>query len=333
MGWMNCRFSLLLLAPAAVALIPPGLAAASTTCSDKHVAAVAIQDRADIRAYVECAAEYVREHGTEEARRAFHEDERWRYGPHYLFVRLLAIPEQGVLSKVVVFPPAPSREGIEGTQVHDIDDRYFLDYFRELHRVLGTVDAGWLHYFFTNPTNGNVEPKSSYVVEIDWDGQRVAIGAGIYERDLPGTCNRADVNAMALEADPSDQRLREFVGCAAMVVESRGYFAKTELEEDSRWSEGSVYVFVLDLLGNQIMSGSSVRVNGNQLHELGGQRGRTDQFGDRDVVDVTNTFGETQIYYRAFNPQAGSYQRKVGLLKRVVAQGIPVIVGAGYYLD
>ena len=46
-----------------------------------------------------------------------------------------------------------------------------------------------------------------------------------------------------------------------------------------------------------------------------------------------NTFGETQIYYRAFNPQAGSYQRKVGLLKRAVAQGVPVIVGAGYHLD
>ena len=333
MGWMTRKVSLLFLAQAAVALTLPGVAAARTTCSDKHVAAVAIQDRADIRAFVECAAEYVREHGTEEARRAFHEDERWRHGPHYLFVRLLANPEQGVLSTLLVFPPDPTREGIEGTRVHDIEDRYFLDYFQELHRILGTVDAGWIHYFFTNFTSGNVEPKSSYLVEIDWEGQRAAIGAGIYERDLPGTCNRADVNAAALEADPSDQRLREFVRCAAMVVGSRGYFAKAELEEDSRWSEGSVYVFVLDLMGNQIMSGSSVRVNGNQLHEFGGQSGQMEQFGDRDVVDVANTFGETQIYYRAFNPQAGSYQRKVGLLKRAVAQGVPVIVGAGYHLD
>ena len=333
MGWMTRKLSLLLLAQAAVALIPSGLAAASTTCSDKSVAAVAIQNRADIRAYVECAAEYVSEHGTEEARRAFHEDERWRHGPHYVFVRLLAIPEQGVLSKLLVFPPDPARENIEGTQVHDIEDRYFLDYYQELHRLLGMFDAGWVHYFFTNFTSGNVEPKSSYVVEIDWDGQRVAIGAGIYERDLPGTCDRADVNATALEADPSDQRLREFVGCAAMVVESRGYFAKAELEEDPRWSEGSVYVFVLDLMGNQIISGSSVRVNGNRLHELGGQSGRMDQFGDRDVVGVANTFGGTQIYYRAFNPKAGMHQRKIGLLKRVMAQGIPVMVGAGYYLD
>ena len=333
MGCMTRVCSLLLLAQASVALMPSSLAIASTTCSDKYVTAVAIQDRADIRAFVDCAAEYVSEHGPEEARRAFHEDERWRYGPHYLFVRLLANPEQGVLSRLLVFPPDPAREGVEGTQVHDIEDRYFLDYFTELHRVLGTVDAGWVHYFFTNFTSGNVEPKSSYLVEIDWEGQRAAIGAGIYERDLPGTCNRADVNAAALEADPSDQHLREFVRCAAMVVESRGYFAKAELEEDSRWSEGSVYVFVLDSMGNQIMSGSSVRLNGNQLHELGGQSRPTDQFGDRDVVDVANTFGETQIYYRAFNPQAGSYQRKVGLFKRVVAQGIPVIVGAGYYLD
>ena len=330
---MTRILSFLFFAQASVALIPFSSAVASTTCSDKYVTAAAIQDREDIRAFVECAAEYVREHGAEEARRAFHEDERWRQGPHYVFVRLLANPTEAVLSKLLVFPPDPAREGIEGTRVHDIEDRYFLDYFQELHRILGMFDAGWIHYFFTNFTSGNVEPKSSYLVEIDWEGQRAAIGAGIYERDLPGTCNRADVNAAALEADPSDQRLREFVRCAAMVVESRGYFAKAELEEDSRWSEGSSYVFVLDLMGNQIMSGSSVRLNGSPLHELGGQSGSRLQFGDRDVVDVANTFGETQIYYRAFNPQDGANRRKVGLLKRVVAQGIPVIVGAGYYLD
>ena len=326
-------FSFLVLAQASVVLLPQSLAVASTTCADNYVTAVAIREREDIRAFVECAAEYVREHGTEEARRAFHEDERWRHGPHYLFVRLLENPEEALLSRLLVFPPDPSREGIEGTQVHDIEDRYFLDYFQELHRVLGLVDAGWVHYFFRNFTSGNVEPKSSYLIEIDWNGQRAAIGAGIYERDLPGTCNREDVSAAALEADPSDQKLREFVRCAAMVVESRGYFAKAELEKDSRWSEGSSYVFVVDTMGNQILSGSSVRINGSPLKELGAKRMPTDQFGGRDVVDVANTFGETQVYYRAFNPKVGAHQRKVGLLKRVVAQGVTVIVGAGYYVD
>ena len=35
----------------------------------------------DVQAFVQCAYEFVQEMGFEEARRAFHEDERWRSGP------------------------------------------------------------------------------------------------------------------------------------------------------------------------------------------------------------------------------------------------------------
>ena len=59
------------------------------------------------------------------------------------------------------------------------------------------------------------------------------IGAGLYARDWPGTCHSDEVSAAALAADPSPETLREFVRCAAMIVESRGYFAKEELEDQS----------------------------------------------------------------------------------------------------
>ena len=278
---------LLILAHASVALLSPGLAVANTSCSDSYVTARAIREREDVRAFVQCAAEYVMEHGAEEARRAFHEDDRWRQGPYYVFVRLLGKSGRVQDSHLVVFPPDPSREGIVGSQVHNLGDANFLDYFRELHRILAIVDSGWIHYFFTNFTSGKVEPKSSYVIEIGWDGERAVIGTGIYQRDLPGTCNSAEVNAAALEANPSDEKLQEFVRCAAMTVESMGYFAGPVLSRDSRWLSGSIYVFGVNAVTGEVEfsgSASSFAVSG-RIPEL--------LFGGRDLVAVGADFGES----------------------------------------
>ena len=268
------------------------------------------------------------QHGTEEARRAFNEDERWRHGPTYVFVD--GIAKSGEDSITHVYPPDPSREGsVWGTSI----DGFGNDYFYELYRVMSIVDSGWIYYSFPNPATGRDLPKSSYVIEIDWNGDRAAIGAGVYALDLPGTCNAEEVNAADLESDPADGTLQAFVRCAAMMVESQGYFAKGEVEGSSRWSHGSSYVFVLDMMGNQVLTGNKIRVNGNALHEWGGKSMPTDQFGGRDIVGVGDTFGEAFIYYRALNPTTGANQWKVGILKRVVAQGVPLLVGAGYYVS
>ena len=305
----------------------PAAASGYASCSHHRISAKAVASTGDIRAFVRCAAEYVLEHGTEEARRAFNGDERWHDGPVYVFVD--GIAESGEDSMTFVFPPDPSREGSPwGTSI----DSFGTDYFFELHRILSVVDSGWIYYAFTNPATGRDEPKSSYVMEIDWDGNRAAIGAGLYANDRPGTCTAAEVNAASLSAEPTDWKLQELVRCAALVVESEGYFAKHQFEGNPRWSNGSIYVFVMDLMGNQLMSSNRVRVNGNALHEWGGSRNRPAAFGGRDVVSIGDSFGESFIYYRNLNPVTGQRQRKVGMLKRVVAQGVPVLVGSGYYV-
>lgn len=299
-----------------------------TFCSDSRIVAGAIATPEDIQAFVRCAAEYVREHGTEEARRAFSEDEQWHTGSIYVFVDEIAA--SGEDSFTFVFPPDPSREGqVWGTSI----DSFGTDYYFELHRILSTVDSGWIYYAFANPATGRTEPKSSYVIEIDWNGTRAAIGAGLYASDRPGTCNADEVNAAGLTATPSDRKMQEFVRCAALLLESKGYFAMDEFEQNSRWSHGSSYVYVMDMMGNQVMTSSRIRVNGNALHEWGGSARRPSPFDGRDIIDVGDSFGESTLYYWHFNPATGAMQRKVGMLKRVVAHGVPVLVGSGYYLD
>ena len=300
----------------------------TTGCSDRNVAASAVRDRSHVQAFVECAAQYLAEHGTGEARRAFNEDERWKHGPTYVFVDGIGL--SGADSKTFVYPPDPAREGTYwGEAIGD----FGTDLFSELHRMMAAVDSGWTYYSFPNPQTGKKNAKASYVIEVDWDGERAVIGSGIYERDLPGTCYPDEVSAAKLAANPNRESLREFVRCAAMVVEEQGYHAKEELLTDPQWSDGTHYVYVLDTTGYQVMTGNRVALNGKRMHEWGRGGAYSGQFGGRDLAAAGDAFGEAYYYYSGHHPQTGALTPKVGFLKRVVAQGVPLLVGAGYFIE
>ena len=271
----------------------------------------------------------------EEARRAFQEDARWKSGSYYVFVDKLTASD----ATSYVFPPDPTREGmLWGSLV----DEFGTDYFVELARIFDVVGestdpsdyaAGWIYYSFTNPATGMSEPKASYVAAVDWGGEVAVIGAGIYERDLPGTCNASEVSAMGVEMASTEDRLKEFVRCAAMVIESKGYFGTAELRSDARWRDGSVYLFGVDEMGTQFFTGNPVRVNGIELMEWPNATSPMGLFAGRDMPMVGSTFGEAFLYYNAYNPVVGATQGKVAFVKRVMAQGVPVLIGSGYYLS
>ena len=325
----NSRFALaliaacLLAAPSAIAHEPP---AHMPGCPGRSVAASAVQTLSDVQAFVECAEAYLAEHGPEEALRAFNEDERWKHGQIYVFV--VEIQPSGETARRFIFPPNPAVQG--KPRGASLDD-FGTDLYAEIYRIMEHADTGWTYYSNPHPVTGNRSPKASYIIRVDWMGNPAVIGAGLYRADIPGTCHADGVSAAHLTADPSPERLRDFVNCAAMVVETGGYAAKDEIESDSRWSDGSNYVFVLDMMGNQLMTGSPLRVNGKSPHEWAGRNSYTDQFGGRDMVAVGDTFAETYLYYRSYNPMTWGYETKTGFVKRVVAHGVPLLVGAGYH--
>ena len=298
------------------------------SCADRSIVASAVRTPEDVKSFVQCAYEFVQEVGFEESRRAFNEAERWKSGPIYIFVsEATPMSDQ---ARLFVFPPARSREG---SSLGLLIDAFGNDYYKEQHRIVSNFGAGWLYYSFTNPATGRDEPKATYIKRIDWEGNLAAIGAGIYRRDLPGTCWSEEVNAEALEAAPSAERLQEFVRCAVMELESQGYFAVRALSSDPRWRNGSIYLFGLDTYGNPLFSGDpySSQWWGSLAPELNDYL--DGPFGGRDVVSVGDAFGETFLYYSTRNPATGMPQRKVAFVKRVVAYGLPILVGSGYYLD
>ena len=306
---------------------PPAFGAAEPpSCADKSIVASAVSTAGDSRAFVQCAYEFVQEVGFEEARRAFHEDERWRSGPIYVFVS--DVTSMFETARSLVLPPDPAMEGIPW---YGLVDGFGNDYFRELHRIVSHSGEGWIYYSFTNPATGRDEPKVSYVKSIDWDGTPAAIGAGVYRRDIPGACWGEEVNAMGLEDDPSPEKLQEFVRCAALELESKGYFATRTLSTHPRWRSNSIYLFGLDGYGNTLFSGESYsRWSGPSVSELNPDLNET--LEGQDLVSVADAFGESFLYYSTRNPATGMLQRKVTFVKRVVAYGVPILVGSGYYL-
>ena len=192
---------------------------------------------------------------------------------------------------------------------------------------MSIVEEGWIYYSITNPATDREEPKASYVKSIDWDGTPAAIGAGIYQRDIPGTCWSEEVNAMLLDDDPSNERLKEFVRCAAMELEMKGYFAINTLTTEPRWKHGSIYLFAIDTYGYTLFSGDSYSQPDDIMSELVGP------VEDQDLVSVADAFGESFLYYTKRNPSSEMEERKVSFVKRVVSFGLPILIGAGYYLE
>ena len=274
--------------------------ALASGCSDRNIAASAVRTQGDIRAFVECAEAYLAENGTAEARRAFNEDERWKHGPTYVFVDGIARP--GADSKTFVYPPDTSREGQPWGEA--IDD-FGNDLFYEVYRMMQAVDSGWIYYSIPNPATGKKGLKASYVIEIDWNGNRAAIGAGIYARDFPGTCDPSEVTAEDLAANQGDQRLQEFVRCAAMTVESSGYFAGPVLSADPRWKDGPIYIFGINTeTGNVEFSGNpAIFATSVRIPDL--------LFDGRDATETGALFGETFWYYNFNNPSTGEVETKV----------------------
>ena len=287
-------------------------------CVENYVTAPAIRSRDEIPAFVHCAAEYAQEHGAAEARRAFNQDVRWKHGQIYVFVH--GLEPSGGNTLTHVFPPDPSREG---TLSERSIDEFGTDYSFELYRLLSLADEGWIYYSFKNQETGLRQPKSSYVKEIDWNRSRAAIGAAFYSPALPGTCGTEEVNAAALEESPSEEKLREFVHCAALEVAALGYFAGPTLSQGPRWKHGSVYVFGVNAeTGAVEFSGSeSMLAFSGQIPDL---------FDGRDLIKASAEFGETFWYYNVMNPETGTVEPRTAFVKLVRAQGAPLLVGAGY---
>ncbi len=96
------------------------------------------------------------------------------FGSAYVFV----LDHVGVLRVNHAFP---QNEGLDLRELTDIEGRPFV---REMLRV-PTGEAAWIDYKWPRPGDTRPAAKSSYVRAIDWQGEPLYVGAGVYFEPEP----------------------------------------------------------------------------------------------------------------------------------------------------
>ena len=72
----------------------------------------------------------------------------------------------------------PYNPSIVGTDLTDVPDANGKKYRREIIELAAAKGKGWVDYQYKNPTNGKIEPKTTYILLVDG----VILEAGIYKK-------------------------------------------------------------------------------------------------------------------------------------------------------
>jgi len=72
----------------------------------------------------------------------------------------------------------PHNQSIVGKDLTDVPDANGKKYRREIINLAAAKGKGWVDYMYKNPTNGKIEPKTTYILRVD----DVVLEAGIYKK-------------------------------------------------------------------------------------------------------------------------------------------------------
>ena len=147
-----------------------------------------------------------------------------------------------------------------------------------------------------------------------------ALASGAQELAIAQTRTCAE-KSVAADAVRTLGDVQAFVQCAYEFVQEVGAEeARRAFNEEERWKSGPTYIFVDEVTPMTDMARAFVfPPDPSREGESWGL-----------LIDA---FGETFLYYSNRNPAANQWQRKVTFVKRITSFGVPVLIGAGYYLD
>ncbi|MCY4525956.1 MAG: cache domain-containing protein, partial [Anaerolineaceae bacterium] len=186
---------------------------------------------------------------------------------------------------------------------------------------------GYAYYRFTSRITGQEEPKVSYIMQLERDGEPVGLGAGYHPRDTHATCSPDVVRASLVY---NERDVERFVACAEYHLQRQGLQALNDFNSDPRWISGPTYLFFYDL-------GSAFAVlNAGQPHLVGTDRsGSTDPDGvkiTQEMQRILASHDDGYVYYRFRNPATEVEGRKTTYVRRVLFDGHEYLLAAGLYV-
>ena len=296
--------------------LPAAPVAAQTPC-DSHAGRLAdLDSREQLKQFVHCAAAHIDAVGWEQAAVDFAGSD-WLDGPLYLFA--------GTLEGTTIF--SPGTDANPGDSLWELRDSDGVAVVQEQTRIARDFGGGYVYYRLENIESGREEPKLSYVLQVDHQGEPAFIGAGLHPRDTHGTCPPDTVRASMVY---NERDIEAFVNCAAHHLQQNGLRALHDFNSDPRWISGPSYLFFYDL------ESAFAVLNAGQPHLVGTDRsGSTDPDGvkiTQEIQRILRSHDDGYVYYRFRNPATDEEGRKITYARRVLLDGHAYLLAAGLYV-
>ena len=296
--------------------LPAAPLAAQTPC-DSHAGRPAdIHSREQLKQFVHCAAEHIEAVGWEQAIQDFSGSD-WHDGPLALFAA--TINGEHLFAFDIDIAP--------GTELWDLRDSDGVPVVQEQARIARDFGGGYLYYRFVNPASDRIEPKASYVLRLDYQGEPAFIGAGLHPQDTHATCAPETTRASLVY---NERDVERFVACAEHHLQQGGLRAAHDFNRDPRWTSGPTYLFLLDMEtlrrvahgGNPALVGADAGtvVDPNGVHVA------------REMRRVLDAHDDGYVHYHRLNPANGVVEAKTSYVRRVLLQGRVYLLGAGLYV-
>ncbi|MCE2489238.1 MAG: cache domain-containing protein [Anaerolineae bacterium] len=200
---------------------------------------------------------------------------------------------------------------------------------QEQARIARDFGGGYVYYHIENIGSGSEEPKVSYVLQLDYQGEVAYIGAGLHPQDTHGICPPETVRASLVG---NERELEHFVRCAEHHLRQQGLQALHDFNQGERWINGSTYIFLIDFETLFMVA------SGGQAHLLGTCR-TADKYAEGrvkavpEMQRVLESHDEGYVYYRFRNPATDEEGRKVAFVRRILLDGHAYILGSGLYIQ
>ncbi len=156
---------------------------------------------------------------------------------------------------------------------------------------------------------------------------------------IPGLCASivlcvAALPARAQQSPPDSPQARSvaaLVDRAASLVDERGKAAFEEFRKrGSEWFDGDRYVFAYDMKGNVLLNPAFPKREGTNI--AGGKDENGKPFQD-EILRAAASKGSGWVSYVFPKPGQTRPVQKWTYVKRVTIDGVPGLVGAGFYPD
>jgi cytochrome c len=138
--------------------------------------------------------------------------------------------------------------------------------------------------------------------------------------------------ASSQEAPPPSEKAKQteaLVNKAAALIDKNGKAALAEFrKKDSEWFHGDTYLFSYDMNANVLLNPAFPKREGTNVH---GQKDAKGKLFHDEMIKTAETKGSGWVDYMFPKPGQTEPSQKWTYVKRMTMDGVPGLVGSGFY--